>query len=282
MYSGTSINMLYSVLMKAKIQEKSTLLKTLEALSPDSSKNTLKSWVEQGRVKVDGNSPSSWHQELMPGQEVTVGPRHAFAEEGIKIFYEDEHLAVIEKPAKLLTVASLTEGERTVHTILAKRLKRKVFPVHRLDRDTSGVMMFAYTPAAQERLKEQFAAHTIERVYLGLVEGTPTPAKGTWRSYLVEDDFYFVKSAATGMLAITHYEVMKVKGTTSVVKFTLETGKKNQIRVQTSEAGYPVVGDRKYGARTSYGRLCLHAHVLGFYHPFRKKEMRFISPAQFS
>lgn len=250
-------------------------------LSCDSSKNTLKSWVEQGRVTVDGKASSSWRQELFPGQEVQIGPRQVFADEGIKILYEDEHVAVIEKPAKLLSVASLMEGERTAHSILAKRLKRKVFPVHRLDRDTSGVMMFAYTAAAQEKFKEQFASHSIERVYLGLVEGTPSPAKGTWRSYLVEDDFYFVQSAKSGMLAITHYEVVEVKGALSLVQFTLETGKKNQIRVHTSESGHPIAGDGKYGSKVDRGRLCLHAHILGFYHPFRKKKLRFVSPVSF-
>lgn len=270
--------MVICLLMKAKIQENTTLIEALQKLSPDSSKNTLKTWVEQGRVTLDGQIASSWKHPLVPGQSIEVGPRQAFAEEGIKILYEDEHLAVIEKPPGLLTVASLIEGELTVHRILGNRLKRKVYPVHRLDRDTSGVMMFAYTPTAQELLKEQFAHHTIDRIYFGLVEGLPSPARGTWRSYLIEDDTCFVKSAKIGKLAITHYEVVEKRGALSLVKFTLQTGKKNQIRVHTSEAGHPIAGDRKYGAKISRSRLCLHAHVLGFFHPFRKKTMRFTSP----
>ena len=238
----------------------------------------MKTWIEHGRVTIDDKAPSSWRQELLPGQELKVGHRHSFAEEGIKILYEDEYLAVIDKPTKLLTVASLLENERTAHSILSNRLKRKVYPVHRLDRDTSGVMMFACTSDAQNRLKEQFAAHTIERVYYGVVEGFPSPSKGTWRSYLIEDDYYFVKSSTTGKLAVTHYEVTEKRGSLSLVKFTLETGKKNQIRVHSSEAGHPIVGDAKYGARIQRRRLCLHAHILGFYHPFRNKQMRFISP----
>jgi tRNA pseudouridine32 synthase/23S rRNA pseudouridine746 synthase/23S rRNA pseudouridine1911/1915/1917 synthase len=259
--------------MKAKVQEKTTLLAALKSLSPDSSNNTLKEWVKQGRVLVDGQAPNSW--QVMPGEEVAVGPRRAFAEEGIKILYEDRYLVVIEKPKGLLSVASLLEHELTAQAILSRRQKRKAFAVHRLDQDTSGVMMFAYTPEAQEKLKEQFAAHSIERVYLGLVKGHPNPAKGTWRSYLEEDDFYFVKSGTAGKLAITHYEVIEKKGLNSLVKFTLQTGKKNQIRVHASEAGHAIIGDKKYGY--SGGPLCLHAHVLGFYHPFRKKVMRFVS-----
>src|SRR4051812_6015274 len=109
--------------MKAKIQEKTSLLEALQRLSPDSSKNTLKSWIEHGRVTIDDTAPSSWRQELLPGQELKVGHRHSFADEGIKILYEDEYLAIIDKPTKLLTVASLMESERTAHSILSNRLK---------------------------------------------------------------------------------------------------------------------------------------------------------------
>lgn len=293
--------------MKAKIQEKTPLLAVLQQLSPESSKNTLKSWVEQGRVSVNDIRVSSLSLELLPGQEVTVGPKITFSEQGIKILYEDRYLVVIEKPDRLLTVATLVETEKTVHAILKRRLRRMVYPVHRLDRDTSGVMIFAYTPNAREHLKEQFLNHTIERVYYAYVEGTPMPKKGTWRSHLVEDDFYYVKSTdapeepqrryaknfqkplfkkfkkekqeEAPKLAITHYEVIEEKKGISLVKFTLETGRKNQIRVHASEAGFPIVGDCKYGAQTHRrGRLCLHAHILGFEHPFKKKTMRFVSP----
>jgi tRNA pseudouridine32 synthase/23S rRNA pseudouridine746 synthase/23S rRNA pseudouridine1911/1915/1917 synthase len=265
--------------MKAKIQEKTPLLAALAVLSPESSKNTLKSWVEQGRVSVNGIRVSQVRLELLPGQELNIGPKVSFSEHGVKILYEDQHLVVIDKPDRLLTVASLVENERTVHAILKRRLKRMVYPVHRLDRDTAGVMLFAYTPEACDKLKRQFAEHTIERVYYAYVEGTPSPAKGTWRSHLVEDDVFFVKSSEKGKLAITHYEIIEEKKGISLVKFTLETGRKNQIRVHASEAGYPIVGDTKYGAQNHRrGRLCLHAHTLGFQHPFLNKRMRFISP----
>jgi 23S rRNA pseudouridine1911/1915/1917 synthase len=264
--------------MKAKIEEKTTLLAALQLLSPDSSKNTLKSWVDQGRVSIDESRVTSHRLELLPGQELRVGPKVSFSEHGIKILYEDRYLVVLDKPAKLLTVATDDESEKTVHAILKRRLKKTVYPVHRLDRDTSGVMLFTYTTEARDALKEQFAKHTIERIYYAHVEGSPSPKKGTWRSHLVEDDFYFVKSSSTGKLAITHYEVMGEKKNVSLVKFILETGRKNQIRVHASEAGYPIVGDTKYGAQTHHKRLFLHAHILGFYHPFRDKQMRFVSP----
>jgi tRNA pseudouridine32 synthase/23S rRNA pseudouridine746 synthase/23S rRNA pseudouridine1911/1915/1917 synthase len=287
--------------MKTKIQEKTSLLTVLQQLSPDSSKNTLKSWVEQGRVSVDNVRVDTYMQDLLPGQEVSIGPKISFSDAGVKILYEDRDLVVIEKPDRLLSVASLSETEKTAHAILKRRLRRMVYPVHRLDRETSGVMIFAYTPEARDHLKEQFLKHSIERVYYAYVEGAPSPKKGTWRSHLVEDDFYFVKSideqpqrryAKTPLktsfkakkedapkLAITHYEVIEEKSGISLVKFKLETGRKNQIRVHASEAGFPIVGDCKYGAQTQRrGRLCLHAHILGFEHPTKKKTMKFVSP----
>ena len=291
--------------MKLRIQEKTSLLTALGKLSPESSKNTLKSWVEQGRVSVDETRASSYRQELVPGQELKVGPKTSYTEHGIKILYEDDHLVVIDKPDKLLTVATAAENEKTVHAILKRRLRRLVYPVHRLDRDTSGVMLFAYTTQARDLLKEQFEKHTIDRIYYAIVEGAPSPSKGTWRSTLIEDDFFFVKSIPTpskpldfrskeaaryaqrrtaiekkeqGKLAITHYEVLKQRKHTALVKFTLETGRKNQIRVHASEAGFPILGDMKYGGQANRRRLCLHAHILGFYHPLRNKKMRFTSP----
>ncbi|HVX00265.1 MAG TPA: RluA family pseudouridine synthase [Candidatus Babeliaceae bacterium] len=262
--------------MKAKIQEKTSLLEVLAILSPDSSKNTLKGWIEQGRVSIDDVRVSSPRQEVLPGQEVKVGPKASFSEHGIKILYEDRYLVVIDKPDRLLSVASLMENEKTVHAILKRRLKKMVYPVHRLDRDTSGVMLFAYTPEVGDKLKKQFAEHSIERIYFAYVEGRP-PQKGTWKSYLTEDDLYFVKSSQTGKLAVTHYEVMEEKDGISLIKFKLETGRKNQIRVHASEAGYPVLGDVKYGGQRRK-RLYLHAHILGFQHPILRKQMQFVSP----
>lgn len=297
-------------LMKAKIQEKTPLLAVLAQLSPDSSKSTLKSWVDRGRVSINETRVASWRIDVLPGQEVTVGPTITFSEHGIKILYEDRDLVVLDKPDRLLTVATLVETEKTVHAALKRRLKKMVYPVHRLDRDTSGVMVFAYTTKARDFLKEQFLKHSIERVYYAFVEGNPTPKKGTWKSHLIEDDFFYVKStdspavhykeeseeperrrysrapyqklkpkSEVPRLAITHYEVMEERRNISLMKFTLETGRKNQIRVHASEAGFPILGDCKYGAQSQRrGRMCLHAHILGFQHPFKNKKMRFVSP----
>lgn len=274
-----------SIQMKAKIREKTLLLDILQELSPDSSKNNLKSWIEKGRVQVDGVIVKRHVLSLEPGQEVTVGPKASFAEEGIRIVYEDRYLVVLDKPDHLLSVASLTEENRTVHAILKRRLGKVVYAVHRLDRETSGLMMFAYTDEARDKLKKQFEFHEVLRHYVALVEGHLASKQGTWKSYLQEDNNnYKVYSAPTGQLAITHYEVIGEKPTFSCVRFQLETGRKNQIRVHCLDDGHPIIGDRKYGARTNpYDRLCLHAFQLEFVHPFTNKKLRFESslPAPF-
>ncbi len=262
--------------MKAKVQEKCYLLDILQSLSPDSSKNSLKSWVEKGRVLVDGTVVKKFNLELKVGQHVEVGPKASFTDEGIKIVYEDRYLVVLDKPSTLLSVATLTEAERTVHTILKRRLGKAVFAVHRLDRDTSGLMMFAYTKEASDRLKKQFEIHAVLRHYIALIQGHLNPKSGTWKSYLQEDTNYRVYSAPTGQLAITHYEVLDEKPTFSFVRFALETGRKNQIRVHCKDAGNPILGDEKYGSTINpYHRLCLHAFQLEFVHPFTQKKLSF-------
>lgn len=265
--------------MKIVLEKETPLLDVLQALSPDSSKNTLKSWVGKGRVTVNGCVVDRCNQTVARGQEVAIGQRLFFTEEGVKILYEDGHIIVVDKPEKLLSVATDAESERTVHSILKRRVERMVYPVHRLDKDTSGVMVFAYTQQSREKLKEMFAAHDIQREYYGLLEGVLKPRKGTWKSALVEEDDFFVKSSEGGKMAITHYELVGVKNRLSIARFQLETGRKNQIRVHASEAGYPIVGDKKYGSSINrFKRLCLHAHLLGFTHPITGKKMKFTSP----
>jgi 23S rRNA pseudouridine1911/1915/1917 synthase len=140
-------------------------------------------------------------------------------------------------------------------------------------------MVFAYTQSAREALQAQFQAHSIDRTYVGIVEGILPEKKGSWQSYLIEDPDYFVRSANVGKLSITHYEVIREMRKLSLMRFKLETGRKNQIRVHCSEAGHPLTGDEKYGAKTNFAkRLCLHASKLGFIHPTSGKKMEFEIP----
>ncbi len=259
------------------------LLDILKIIAPDSSATTLRSWIEKGRVVVSGQVASKAKMMVHKGQEVIIGHRVNFIHGGIKILFEDDHLVVIEKPEGLLSVATDFKKTHNVHSFLKKRLHAgRVFPVHRLDRDTSGVMIFALSESSRSYFKEQFKDHTIEKIYYALVEGKVKEKTGTWESYLREDDNYFVKSTSNvfdGKLATTHYEVIQQNANMTLLRLHLETGRKNQLRVHCSENGFPIVGDKKYGSKTNpLKRVCLHSQKLSFVHPETQKSLSFESP----
>lgn len=269
--------------MKMLVEEQISLLELLKKHFSDSSNNTLKSWVEKERITVDGRVAKKSNVILQKGQEVVFGQRAHFINYDVKIFHEDPHLVVIYKPEGLLSVATDTDLTISAHEILKRRAPSpKVYPVQRLDRDTSGIMVFAYTEEARDGLKKQFEDHSIEREYSAIVEGVLAEKSGVWKSYLVEDSNFFVRSTsspALGKESVTHYEVVKESKKFSLMRFRLETGRKNQIRVHSKEAGHPVAGDKKYGATSNpANRLCLHACKLGFTHPISGLKMSFSVP----
>jgi 23S rRNA pseudouridine1911/1915/1917 synthase len=260
-----------------------TLLEALSHLSPQSSKTTLRSWIKEGRVYIDQAPTKTATEIVLKGQLVTVSNRKKFLPQDIEVLYEDQDFVVIDKPNNLLSVAAAFENEETAHGILKNYYRpRKVFIVHRLDQDTSGVMLFALNQHAHEKLKEIFENHDIQRSYTAIVEGQMESLSGTWKNYLYEDDQYFVHTTEDperGREAITHYKTLATSKKYSWLNLTLETGRKNQIRVHCQKAGHPVVGDKKYGGHASpIKRLCLHAHLLAFIHPITKKKLRFESP----
>ncbi len=265
------------------MQETTTLLEALAKRFPDSSKNTLRSLLASDRVTVDGRVAKRGSQEVIDGQ-VQILPRKSFADCNLKILWSDEQIIVVDKPVGLLSVDDEKRINPSVHAILKKRFStRRIFPVHRLDRDTSGVLVFACGEEAKELMKEQFATHSTKRVYYAVVQGHLEKSKGTIKSYLNEDINFFVRSGKTGKLAITHYEVLKTTRKLSYLQVELETGRKNQIRVHLSEMGHPVVGDRKYGSICNpLKRMGLHAHHLTFYHPGKQKDISFTSPIPWS
>lgn len=259
------------------------LLECLALLAPDSSKSTLRSWVKEGRVTVDGQTAKRGDAQVAKGQKVALGQKPTFAADNLRIVYEDKHLVAIEKPEGLLSVSTAFEKNDTAFSLLKKHYHpRKVYVVHRIDQDTSGVMVFALSEESMTGLKEHFEKHDINRSYYAIVEGKVSPEKGTWQSYLYEDARYMVHSTddpSQGVLAITHYQVEKTTPRYSLLKLTLETGRKNQIRVHCLQCGCPIAGDKKYGAHTDpVKRLCLHAATLEFAHPVTGKMMRFASP----
>jgi 23S rRNA pseudouridine1911/1915/1917 synthase len=212
---------------------------------------------------------------------------------GLPILFEDDLLMVVNKPAGLLSVP-LPHADPTpsVYTMLEDHLRghrhRRPFIVHRIDRDTSGLVLFAKTPRAQEALKEQFRRRKPERVYLALVYGHPPPS-GTWRDVLVWDKAALIQrethpSDPRGKEAVAEYRVVESLGETALIEVRLHTGKRNQIRIQARLRGHTLVGEQRYIYGPSeirpidFPRQALHAHRLAFQHPADGRELRFEAP----
>lgn len=255
------------------------LLDILSSRFPDSSNNFLRDLIKHRRVLIDGVL-ATHNLKISDSQDVTILPKRRLIE-GVTALYADDHLVVVDKPEGLLSVATDFEEKKTLHAML-KKAYPTVWPVQRLDRETSGVMVFGLSYAAKEGLKKQFMEHGIYREYQALVDGD-FKGKGSWTHKLYEDSSYYVKVSPTdGDTAITHYESLQTNRKSTRVKFVLETGKKNQIRVQASHEGHPIVGDKKYGSvNTFLKRLALHAHRLEFVHPITNKRVCFTSPVPF-
>lgn len=280
--------------MTYHVKDTQQLLDALAHLAPDSTKTTLRSWIKLGRVLVDGRREQRPSLAVNSGQLITLTPRQQpLVGQGVRLLYGDAHIVAIYKPAGLLSVASTSEEDLTAHAVLKRHYHpKRVYVVHRLDQHTSGVMLFALSEKARDELKITFEKHDITRRYTAIVAGTlPKDGSGTWSSYLYEDDRYVVHSvdeqraaAHNARLAITHWKVTGQRGGLTKLELQLETGRKNQIRVHCQEAGFPVVGDEKYGYRgDSVDRLGLHAHLLELLHPITGKNMRFeaLPPAFF-
>lgn len=201
---------------------------------------------------------------------------------GLKILYEDSDLLVVNKPAGLLTVKTKTEKNRTVYRILTDyvrkgslKSRKQIYTVHRLDRWTSGVLIFAKSEAVMDRLKDRWKE--TKKTYIAVINGHLKAKEGVIASYLAEDARHVVHSVADetkGKLARTAYKVLKETRQYSLLEIDLLTGRKNQIRVHMADQGNPVVGDRKYGDKTDgFARLALHSESISFPHPARDERM---------
>lgn len=262
------------------VEKEETLLEALKAMAPDSSKTTLRSWLAEGRILLEGAIVKDPRVIVKPSMKIDLAKKRQYLFIGVEILYQDDHIVVVYKPAGMLSVPTDTDLLDNLQEHLKRHFKnRTIYPVHRLDREASGVIIFAFTEEAQENLKSQFEEHSILREYLAIVQGELTPRKGTWQSYLLEDGIYYVRSVADisrGRIATTHYEVVRQKNGYSALKVTLETGRKNQIRVHTSEAGYSILGDKKYRSTYEFeGRIALQACKLGIQHPVLLKPLVF-------
>ena len=210
----------------------------------------------------------------------------------LDILYEDEFLMVLDKPAGLLSVPlerkrGASSAYDQLEDYFRSRGRRRPFVVHRIDRDTSGVVLFAKDGGTQAALKSQFRRREPERVYLAVVYGRPDPPSGTWRDRLVWDDKALVQKAThggdpDGTEAISDYRVIETFPATTLIEVRLQTGKRNQIRIQAQLRDHPLVGERRYVGSVAGGvafpRQALHAHRLGFQHPADGRPMRFELP----
>lgn len=256
---------------------------------PDSSRSTLRKMLRATRVRVNGELEPDAKRVLHAGDVLDVSNRSSqqHLDPRLSILFEDEEILVVVKSAGLLTVASPGEGEETAQAFLNAYLKagktgRRIQVVHRLDRDTSGVLVFAKSFKSKEALKQRFAEHDIHRMYVAIIDGSMPRTEGMIQSFLAEDRnlrVHSVSSPSRGKLATTHYRTIKAGTRFSMLEVRLETGKRNQIRVHFAEAGHPVVGDTMYGNGVDpIGRLGLHAMELGLVHPVTGRQMKFTAP----
>ena len=270
------------------------LLEFLISVMPQRKRTAIKSLLAHNQVAVNGTPEKQFDTQLRPGQEVKVNLSREFKvfyNRRLKLVYEDDDIIVVNKGYGLLSMGNDKVKEGTAYTILRDYLKwqdprNKLFIVHRLDRDTSGLMVFAKSIEAKENLQHNWNNMVLSRKYLAVVEGRPDPAEGIVKSYLAENSRYEVYSTDNpdeGQLAITRYRTLKSRNGYSLMEVELDTGRKNQIRVHMKDLGHPITGDRRYGAGSSpIHRMALHAQTLRFVHPITRKDMNFTTPTPIS
>jgi 23S rRNA pseudouridine1911/1915/1917 synthase len=275
-----------------KVAEPTELLPFLFTAYADVKRTKVRQWLKFGGILVNGVPTTRFNTALQPGDVISVRTEKAAREEnllppGMKIIHEDPEIIIIHKPENLLTIASEAEREETAYAYLTDYVKRgrrdtrdRIWIVHRLDRETSGLMVFARTSDTKEAL--QTGWDQAEKCYLAVVEGLMSDNEGTLHSFLDENSPYKVypgPQSERTREAITHYRVLKRAFNRSLVSLTLETGRRHQIRVQLAAIGHPIIGDEKYEAQTDPAkRLGLHSHTLKFTHPVTSAPMSFESP----
>lgn len=245
-------------------------------------KKNVKNLLKFKQVLVNGQVVSQFDYCLKTGDEVIID-KSTNSNTDLDIIYEDKELIVINKPAGLLSMAGGSEKEKTAYHLVGAYLKSKnknarVFIVHRLDKDTSGVLMFAKNEIIKNKLQNSWNEIVYKRGYLAIVEGKLKKNHGTIKNYLDESktQMVYISNNGKGKLAITHYKVLKESRYNSLVEVFLDTGRKNQIRVHMQSLGHSIVGDKKYGATTNpIKRMGLHSHVFAFVHPDTKVKMEF-------
>ena len=254
------------------------------------SRNKVKTLLANRVILVDNAITTQYNFELKPGMKVQMSKaknNREFKHSMLKLVYEDAYILVVEKKEGLLSVSTERQKERTAQHILNEYVKRshrgnRVFVVHRLDRETSGLMMYAKDERTQNTLRDNWQDIVTDRRYVSIVSGDMEKDYGTIESWLTDRKLYVSSSPVDdgeGKFAVTHYKTIKRANGYSLMELDLETGRKNQIRVHMSELGHPVIRDERYGSDCDpLKRLALHAFKLCFYHPVTGELMEFETP----
>lgn len=300
-----------------QVSQDAFLLEYLFQLFPGQSRTGVKNMLSKGRILVNGKSRTAFDLPLKKGDRITViskgisiaratrnDARSEVEKAGVQILFEDENYIVVDKPSGMLTVATGKE-KKTLYALLNAYIKvnarmqrkedllsgrepdrstAKIWIVHRLDRGTSGVLVFAKNERAKDILQSKWKDLVAERKYVAWLEGRLEKERGAIQSWLAENPkslkmVSLDQEAPGSQLAITHYRVLSCSRHYTQVEFSLQTGRKNQIRVHAASLEHPVAGDEKYGAQTDpVKRLALHAETLVFRNPFSGKTVRCTSP----
>ncbi len=277
-----------------KVLENDTLLPFVMKKMNGISRNKAKNILSGGSISVDGKKVTQHDFELKPGMEVKIGSNQTgepLNSHWVRIVYEDQYLFVVEKRSGILCNSPHSD-EETVQGILNQYLEKNhqrchAHTIHRLDRDTSGLLLFAKDKKVALKFEENWKETVYDRRYVALVHGEMRKKEGAISSWLKDNAQFLTYSSKTdngGKFATTHYKLIKVSDGYSLVELKLDTGRKNQIRVHLADIGFPVVGDPKYGdGDDKIGRLGLHAYKLCFIHPITHEDLKFETefPASF-
>jgi 23S rRNA pseudouridine1911/1915/1917 synthase len=273
--------------VKTTINKSSTLIGFLSELYPDSPRTRIKKLLQSGTIRINNKTVTLHSFQLKQGDVFEIDPQAGVTVKAglpFPVLFEDKYIIVIDKPAGIST--SSTDGTISIQWILSQFLKRiskgstRAFVVHRLDKEVSGILLFAKSHEVMNKIKDLWIE--TEKHYYALVEGIPEKPEGTIESWLIEDKsqkMHSVPERTSAKFSITSYKTIKVVSNNTLLDIKLETGRKNQIRVHLSDIGCPIVGDHKYGASAEFKRrIRLHAFFMSFPHPVSGELIKIDSP----
>ena len=277
--------------MKLVVKNDGELLEYLYS-NLDMPKKRIKQYLTHGSIYVNNNKVTQYNYKIIKGMNIVINTDNKNNKKlPFDVLFEDNHIIVVNKPSGLLTIATSKEKEKTLYHIvrdyvIQKDKNKKIFIVHRLDKDTSGIVIFAKDEKTKNKLQENWNDYVKLREYVGIVYGNINKKEGQIIQKLKETktNLVYVSHDNEGKEAITNYKVLKENDNYSMLQIEIETGRKNQIRVAFASINHPIVGDKKYGDKKDKNvRLYLHANRLKIFYPELKKDILFetATPTEF-